>query len=165
MSDLPGVVFDANPEGTSIVGKAAAGLVRGILSTLDLSQHTANDILNALRDNNIQITIPAFYQAYNDITGTRTRAQRIKYVNQQYTPSETLLEPSLYHLPTKYRIIHTVTYTDLETGLEITRDFALDTDTLSSIGDMQTQVIDAMESRYPIEIISIRTVGGYINKG
>lgn len=163
MSDLPGIVFDANPEQNAITGKKALNLAKNILQNLDLTQHNPNDILSALRDNNINVTVPAFYEAFNDITGTKTRANRIKYVNQQYVPRESILEPSLYKLPTNYRIVHRVTYTDLETGLEITREFSLDTDTLSSIGDMQAQVIDAMESRYPIEIISISTIGGYIN--
>ena len=165
MSDLPAIVFDANPEQNAIVGNKAKGLVKGILSTLDLTQHSPNDILSALRENNINITIPAFYEIFNDVTGTKTRSQRIKYVNLGYTPSDNVLEPSLYRLPTRYRIVHIVHYIDLDTGAEINREFALDTDTLSTIEDMQQQAIDAIESRYPAEVIDIKTVRGYINKG
>ncbi len=162
MSDLPSILNDANPEGTPIIGKKALNLTRNILQNIDLSAHSANDILAALRDNNIMVTIPAFFNAYTEITGTKTRAQRIKYYNQQYTPKEEVLEPALYALPTRYRIIHFIKYEDLETGLTIEREFALDTNVLSSIEDMQQQVIDAVESRYPAQVIEIHTIRGYI---
>ena len=164
MSELPSVLSDFNPEGNMFIGKKAANITRNILQNIDLSQHSANEIISALRDNNINITIPAFYSIYNDVTGSKARSQRIKYVNQQYVPSENVLEPSLYTLQTKYRIVHHVEYTDIETGAELSRDFVLDTDILSSIEDMQQQVKDAMESRYPIEVTGIKTIGGYINK-
>lgn len=164
MSDIPSVLSELNPGGDMFIGKKAANITRNILQNLDLSQHSANDIISALRDNNINITIPAFYSIYNEITGTKTRSQRIKYVNLQYVPNENILEPSLYTLQTKYRIVHHVEYTDIETGAELTRDFVLDTDVLSSIGDMQQMVKDAMESRYPIEVTGIKTIGGYISK-
>lgn len=165
MSDLLDMLFDSNSDNKLFAGKKAVNFVRNLLTNLDLSKHNPNDILSSLRENNINITIPSFYRLYNEITGVKLRSQRIKYVNRDYTPSEGVLEPSLYPLQTKYRIVHEVSYTDLETGVELTRQFVLDTDVLSTISNMQEQVIDAMESRYPIEVSTIRTIGGYINKG
>lgn len=146
------------------IGKKAANITRNILQNIDLTQHTANELISALRDNNINITIPAFYSIYNDVTGSKARSQRIKYVNLQYVPSENVLEPSLYTLKTKYRIVFNVQYTDIETGAELSRDYVLDTDILSTIGDMQSKAINAMEGRYPVKVTSIKTIGGYINK-
>lgn len=165
MSDLPSAFSDFNPEGRQIIGQKATNLTRNILQSLDLSQHKPQDILDALRENNINITIPSFYNAYNEITGSKTRSQRIKYVNQQYIPSDNVLEPALYPLQTRYRIVHLITYQDLDTGLEIKREYVIDTDTLSSIGDMQSQAIDAIQSRYNVAVIDISTIRGYIYKG
>lgn len=164
MTNLGDILSDLNPESAFLLGQKAVNLTRNVLENLNLSEHTPQEILDALRENGIGITIPSFYNLYTEITGTQVRSQRIKYVNLSYVPSESILEPALYELPTRYRIIQYVEYEDLETGVIIQREFALDTDSLSSIADMQQQSIAAIQSRYPAKVLTIRTVGGYINR-
>lgn len=162
MNILGDILSDLNPENRPFIGKKAENITRNLLTHLDLSQHTPQDILSSLRENNIMITIPTFYDIYSDVSGSTIRSQRIKYVNLQYVPNENLLEPALYPLQTTYRIVHLVRYNDLETGAEIVREFALDMNDLKSIGEMQQMAIDAIESRYPSEVIDIKTIRGYI---
>lgn len=162
MSDLPSILSDLNPENKQIIGQKAVNLTRNLLSNIDLTTHTAQEILSALRDNNINIPIPSFYQAYQDISGSTVRAQRIRYVNQRYTPTENVFEPALYPLQTRYRIVYNINYEDLDTGLEINRDFVVDTNTLNTIAEMQAEAIEAFQSRYNVQVIDIATRGGYI---
>lgn len=165
MSDLPSILSDLNPENKPIIGQKAVNLTRNILSNIDLSQHTAQEVLSALRDNNINIPIPSFYQAYSDIQGRTVRSQRIRYVNQRFTPSESVFEPALYPLQTRYRLVYNINYEDLDTGIEINRDFVMDTNTLNTIAEMQAEAIEAFESRYNVAVVDITTRGGYIYKG
>jgi hypothetical protein len=162
MSAIDDIINSLNPENKQIVGSKAANLTRNILTNLDLSQHKPDEILSALREGGINVTIPSFYSAYTEISGATARANRIKYVNQKYTPNEGLLEPALYPLQTKYRIVQRVKYEDLETGIEIVREFVYDTNILGTIGDMQQASIEAIESKYPAQVLEISTIGGYI---
>lgn len=164
MTNLSDILQDANPEGKLITGAKAANLTRNILSNLDLTAHTPQDILGALRDSGIAVTIPSFYGIYSDVSGKTARSQRIKYVNQSYTPSEGVLEPALYALPTNYRIVHWIKYEDEETGLVIEREFSLDIDELLTIQEMQELATEVFQEKYPYIVLEIKTIRGYISK-
>ena len=165
MAEIPDILGNINPERNRITGDAAINMAANILDNYDLSAYTPQDILSALHQSNISINVPDFYSTYETITGQKVRSQRVKYVNLDKIPSEAILEPARYQLPTRYRIVHYITYEDNETGAIISREFITDTDSLQSIAYMQQNAIDQFESKYPVTVSQISTVRGYKNTG
>lgn len=165
MSDILSLFGGLNPFGENIIGDSALNLTANIIDNYDLSAYKPSEILSALHDSGIGISVPDFYDVYNTITGSKVRSQRIIFVNADKTPTEAILEPSRYKLPTRYRIIHVITYTDNETGAVITREYLTDTNVLSTIDDMQQDARDRFEAKYDVTIEDIKTVRGYITPG
>lgn len=144
------------------------GLIRSTLPAFLEQGYSGAAALRAYQSAGLGINESRFYAIRREVLGIETRAARIISVGLDRIPTDRIFEPSDTVQNSNYRIIYEAKLYDTQTGTERKYVFGWDTDSLSTIRDMQDEAFSWFKERYPQFadiIVDIKTSKGLISKG
>lgn len=138
-------------------------VIRSILPRFIESGYSANQSLSLFREQGLGIKRSDFLGIFREVTGEEIRSQRIKFVNKDSVPSDSVLEDLRLPSDSKYRLIGKTSLYDEQTGDITEMFFGWDTNNLMTIEEIESQGHSIFSERYG-DLASMST-GFTIQKG
>jgi len=152
--------------GDILSSEAKGNLIRSILPGLIEQDYSGRQALQFFREQGLGIRTQDFYSIHREVLGTEIASQRIQNVRIDFTPSDSVFDELKHDSPYKYRLIGRGEITDPISGNREDMFFGWDTDSISSISNIQDEGIELFSNRYPQageQVTNFRIYKGFIN--
>ncbi len=142
------------------------GLARNLFSGFYDRGLSANAALRTLSELGLGYRRQDFLRDFAQGQGVYTQAIKVRFVSENKTPSESILEGRYHGVSDKYSLVFRANFVNEETGEDDSRYFFYHRNDLASRGQMEGDAQEWANNQagaYGYGITSVRLVEGYIN--
>lgn len=149
-----------------LTGEAVRNLARNLFPGFYERGISANQALSELRQSGLGYRRRDFLNDFRIGESSFDQASKVKYVGEEKTPSEGILEPLYHGVPDKYSFVYKATGTDLNTNEPDERYFFMHRQSIDTRGNMEEEAsswYSDHEDQYQFSVDNVQLVEGYIN--
>ncbi len=157
------MVFADLPE---LSAASRRNMARAMFSGFYERGYTAQQSLNALKEQGLGYRRQDFLKDFAQGKGTYEQATHVRYVRETGIPSESILQSQYHGVPDRYSFVFKATGTNTETGEPMTQHFYMHRENLSTRAAMEQDAfgwLSGQSDKYGIEIEEVTLEEGYIN--
>jgi len=147
-------------------GLSRRNLARNLFAGFYERGISAGAALNELQGQGLGYRRQDFLADFRQGQGVYDNSIRVRFVGENRTPSENILEGKYFGVPDRYSFVYKATGLNQSTSEIEEKYFFYHRNNLDTKGNMENDAFDwfsEQSDKYGIDITSIKTVEGYIN--
>ena len=144
--------------GSGLDDDSRDNIFRSIIPAFIEEGINATDAMSILRDEGYSFGDSGFRALYREVLGLEDSQNRVRFVRGDSIPSEGILSLSEQNMETEYRFIYKYDFIDKNTGERRSSFFGVDTDTLATRNQLESDAADFANERYGDFIESVINV-------
>lgn len=133
-------------------------IIRSYLPGLIEEGFTANASLQLFQDVGLGIGRSEYLGIYREVLGIEEQTNRIRFVNKDAVPSESLLGDYTHNIDSEYRFIYKYGYTNSSTGKFEEAFMGVNRDTLDTVAEMEADAADYIRQAYGDRVGSLESI-------